>query len=315
MNILLTGGTGFVGNTLYQRLQTLPEITPRLALRAPNPTYPDAIIVGAINQNTDWCKALQGIDTIIHLAAYAHVTESSLVDRQALYETNVLGTQNLIQQALGTTVNHFIFISSIGAMATRSQVPLSETSCCCPSTLYGRSKLQAEQGLIQLSQDTPMDYTILRPPLVYGPGNPGNMARLQKLVGLPIPLPLGSIKNRRSFIYVHNLVDAILACIHHPQAVNQTFLVSDGQDLSTPDLIRLLSEALNRPSWLLPVPPALLRFLGQLTGKTATVERLLDSLTVDSSKIRSLLNWTPPYTTAEGIQATADWYLQSRSTF
>ena len=247
MHILLTGATGFVGTALAQRLHTLPQVTLRPALRRPHSAYPDAAIVGPIDRHTDWSSALEGIHTIIHLAAYAHVTQKSQVDPQALYETNVLGTKNLIKQAVPAGVKRVIFLSSIGAMASTSPTPLSETSPCQPDSLYGRSKLMAEQELIQLSQTTPLTYTILRPPLVYGPGNPGNMARLEKLLRLSLPLPLAAIHNQRSLISLPNLVDAILTCLTHPQARNQTFLVSDGQDLSTPELLPKIARPAHLP--------------------------------------------------------------------
>jgi nucleoside-diphosphate-sugar epimerase len=172
MHILLTGATGFVGSALAQRLRTLPQATLIPALRRPHPAHPYAPIVGTINRHTDWTAALRGIDTIIHLAAYAHVTQKSQVDPQALYDTNVLGTKNLIKQAVPAGVKHIILISSIGAMASTSPIPLSETSPCQPDSLYGRSKLMAEQELIQLSQTTPLTYTILRPPPGLRPRQP-----------------------------------------------------------------------------------------------------------------------------------------------
>jgi nucleoside-diphosphate-sugar epimerase len=205
-------------------------------------------------------------------------------------------------------VKHFIFISSIGAMGTLSEQILTEKSPCHPDSPYGRSKLQAEQALIELCQNSPMTWTILRPTLVYGIGNPGNMERLMKLVKTGFPLPLGSIKNRKSFVYVGNLVDAIITCINHPNAKNQTFIVSDGDDLSTTDLIRRLGKALRKSPLLLPVPAELLRLTTKLLGKADIGDRLLGSLQVDSSKIRQMLDWTPPYTVDQGLQATADWF-------
>jgi nucleoside-diphosphate-sugar epimerase len=313
MHILLTGATGFVGSALAQRLYTLPQATLTPALRRPHPAYPQAPIVGTINQHTDWTAALRGIDTIIHLAAYAHVTQKSQVDPQALYDTNVLGTKNLIKQAVPAGVKRVIFISSIGAMASTSPAPLSETSPCQPDSLYGRSKLMAEQELIQLSQTTPLTYTILRPPLVYGPGNPGNMARLENLLRLQLPLPLAAIHNQRSLIYLPNLVDAILTCLTHPQARNQTFLVSDGQDLSTPQLLQKIAHHAHLPCRLFPLPLPLLTTAGHLGDHLETllhrplplngdtILKLTQSLPIDSRKIRDTLQWQPPYTVDQGL--------------
>jgi nucleoside-diphosphate-sugar epimerase len=250
------------------------------------------------------------VDTIIHLAARAHILNDPSPDPEAEFlRVNTQGTINLAKAALAAGVKHFIFMSSIGAMATLSADRLTEKTPCHPDTPYGRSKLAAEQALIDLAQDSPMTWTVLRPTLVYGPENPGNMERLLKLVKRRLPLPLGAIDNRRSFIYVENLVDAIVQCIDHPNAINQTFIVSDGEDLSTPQLIRRLTSCLNYPTPLLPVPQALMKAAGKLTGKSDTVSRLLGSLAVDTSKIRQSLNWSPPYTIDQGLQATADWFL------
>jgi nucleoside-diphosphate-sugar epimerase len=311
MNLLLTGATGFIGTVVYQQLQSLPQFRLRVALRKPYPAYPDGIIIGSINSQTDWSQALQGIDTVIHLAAYAHVTQPSRLDTAALYEINVFGTQNLIRQAIITAgVKHLIFISSIGAVTSLSPIPLTEKSPCHPNTPYGQSKLKAEQDLIELSQNTALTYTILRPPLIYGPGNPGNMKRLLKLVDSGVPLPLGGIKNSRSFLYVGNLVNAITTCITHSNASNQTFLVSDGEDLSTPDLICKIGQKMGKSPMLIPFPLRGLRGLAKLVERQDTLDRLTGSLAIDSSKIRTTLDWHPPFTLEEGLQDTVAWYLR-----
>lgn len=309
MNLLLTGSTGFVGSVLAHSLNTCPQFNLSISLRRPCPGYSKSTVVGSIDHYTDWTAALQGIDTVIHLAARAHqIKDAAPNPEQAFYEVNTAGTANLVQQSIEAGVKHFIFISSIGAMATLSDDVLTADSPCRPDTPYGLSKLAAEQALIQQTQGTGMTYTIIRPPLVYGPGNPGNMARLIKLVNTGLPLPLGAIHNRRSLVALPNLVDLITTCLTHPAAANQTFLVSDNEDLSTTDLLKRLAKALNKPARLIPVPMPLLQATAQILGKPALAQRLCGSLQVDSSKVRQRLDWTPPYTVDEGLQATADWF-------
>jgi nucleoside-diphosphate-sugar epimerase len=310
--ILITGATGFLGGHLLSALP-LERYSIKIATRTATPrdltSRFTAISIANLTPHTDWEEALREVDTVIHLAARAHMLRDSAVNPEAKFDrTNHQGTANLVKQAIAANVKHFIFISSIGAMATLSDRTLTEQTPCHPDTPYGRSKLKAEEALISLASQSSMTWTILRPTLVYGPGNPGNMERLLKLVKRRLPLPLGAIDNRRSFIYVENLVDAIVQSIDHPNAINQTFIVSDGEDLSTPQLIRRLATHLEYPVPLLPVPPILMKAAGKLTGKTDTVSRLLGSLAVDSSKIRQTLNWTPPYTLDQGLQATTDWF-------
>jgi nucleoside-diphosphate-sugar epimerase len=216
-----------------------------------------------------------------------------------------------VKQCLEGGVKHFIFLSSIGAVTTLSDTIINESSECNPDTPYGRSKLKAEMEIKQLCENSTMTYTILRPTLVYGANNPGNMERLLKLVAKGLPLPLGGVNNSRSLVYVGNLVDAIITCINHPNAKNQTFIVSDGEDLSTPELIRGIGKAMNKTPLLLPIPSSLIKIGTKLLGKAEAGDRLLGSLQVDSSKIRETLNWQPPYTVEEGLKITADWFINT----
>ena len=311
-NILVTGGTGFIGGHLLPVLHKKNlQITLAVRNDLPEKLNPDYKVfnVGEIEENTDWTEALKEVDTVIHLAARAHQLNDQAINPEAEFlRINCEGTEALVKQAIASGVKHFIFISSIGAMGTLSEQLLTEKSPCHPDSPYGRSKLQAEQALIELCQDSPMTWTILRPTLVYGIGNPGNMERLMKLVKTGFPLPLGAIKNRKSIAYVGNLVGAIITCINHPNAKNQTFIVSDGEDLSTTDLIRRLGNTLGKSPLLLPIPAELLRLATKLLGKADIGDRLLGSLQVDSSKIRQMLDWTPHYTVDQGLQATADWF-------
>jgi nucleoside-diphosphate-sugar epimerase len=263
---------------------------------------------------SDWQEALLGIDTVIHLAGRAHILHETISNPEAAFiKVNTKGTINLVKQSLKAGVKHFIFVSSIHAMAAESDDILNENSPCHPDSPYGRSKLQAEQALINLAKDSDMTWTILRPTLVYGLGNRANMDRLMKLIKRGLPLPFGAIKNRRSFVFVGNLVAAIITCLDHPNAANQIFLISDNQAVSTPQLIRLIAQQIQQPCQLLPVPTTLLRFLGYLgdrvesiTGKNLpfnsyNIDRLLGSLAVDSSYIQKTLDWQPPFTLEQGL--------------
>jgi nucleoside-diphosphate-sugar epimerase len=318
--ILVTGATGFIGCHLLpvlhqQGWQTTAAV--RDDFRQPLSIPIKTIKVGEIDDMTDWQEALLGIDTVIHLAGRAHILHETISNPEAAFiKVNTKGTINLVKQSLKAGVKHFIFVSSIHAMAAESDNILNENSPCHPDSPYGRSKLQAEQALINLAKDSNMTWTIIRPTLVYGPGNPGNMDRLMKLIKRGLPLPFGAIKNRRSFVFVGNLVAAIITCLDHPNAANQIFLISDNQAVSTPQLIRLIAQQIQQPCQLLPVPTTLLRFLGYLgdtiesiTGKNLpfnsyNIDRLLGSLAVDSSYIQKTLDWQPPFTLEQGLAQT-----------
>jgi nucleoside-diphosphate-sugar epimerase len=318
--LLITGATGFIGSYLLpilyqQKFQITAAGRKNLSQSSSMPIK--IVKVGDIDEETNWQEALQGIDIVIHLAARAHIINETIPNPEAEFiKVNTQGTANLVQQSIQAGVKHFIFISSIGAMTTQSDRILTENSPCHPDSPYGRSKLQAEQALMELAKSSSMTWTILRPTLVYGPGNPGNMERLMKLIKRGLPLPFGAIKNRRSFVFVGNLVDAIITCLDHPNAANQIFLISDNQDVSTPELISLIAQQIQQPCQLLPVPSNLLKFLGYLgdiaesiSGKnlpfnTYNIDRLLGSLSVDSSHIQNTLNWQPPFTLEQGLAQT-----------
>jgi nucleoside-diphosphate-sugar epimerase len=319
-NVLVTGSTGFIGSHLLPTLhQHNYQITAaiRQKFEFPAALSIKAVQVGEIDDMTDWQEALLGIDTVIHLAGRSHILHETISNPEAAFiKVNTKGTINLVKQSLKAGVNHFIFVSSIHAMAAESDNILNENSPCHPDSPYGGSKLQAEQALINLAKDSNMTWTILRPTLVYGPGNRANMERLMKLIKRGLPLPFGAIKNRRSFVFVGNLVAAVITCLDHPNAANKIFLISDNQAVSTPQLIRLIAQQIQQPCQLLPVPTILLRFLGYLgdslefiTGKnlpfnTYNIDRLLGSLTVDSRYIQKTLDWQPPFTLEQGLAQT-----------
>ncbi|MFM7474450.1 MAG: NAD-dependent epimerase/dehydratase family protein, partial [Microcystis aeruginosa] len=236
-NILITGARGFIGSYLLpilsqQKFQITAAVRNNLSQSLSTPIK--IVKVGNIDEKTNWQEALQGIDIVIHLAARAHIINETIPNPETEFiKVNTQGTANLVKQSIQAGVKHFIFISSIGAMTTQSDRILTENSPCHPDSPYGRSKLQAEQALIQIAKDSDMTWTILRPTLVYGLGNLGNMERLMKLIKRGLPLPFGAIKNRRSFVFVGNLVAAIITCLDHPKSANQIFLISDNQAVST----------------------------------------------------------------------------------
>ncbi len=314
-SVLVSGATGFVGQALVDALRTQQRQV-RRALRktAPGNTTDD-IIVGDIGPDTDWRPALQGIDCVVHLAARTHVLQESAADPLTAYRCiNVGGTRQLAQQAAAAGVRRFVFLSSIKVTGeSTGEHPFTANDAPQPQDAYGITKREAEDVLRQIGADTGMEIVILRPPLVYGPGVKGNFLRLLRAVARGTPLPLASINNRRSLVYVGNLVDAIITCMDSPAAAGKTFLVSDSEDVSTPALIRRLAAALGMPPRLLPCPPALLHLGAALLGKHAAVMRLTGSLVVDSSALRQELGWQPRYSLDQGLNATAQWYHQNQN--
>jgi len=305
--ILVTGATGFVGRALVHRLLADGRRV-RAAVRPTSAALPAAVeraLVEDIGPDTDWHVALAGVDAIVHLAARAHVLRDTSPDAHALYRAvNTLGTLRLAEAAASLGVGRFLFLSSVRVHGERSPgVPFDETGPLAAEDPYGGSKAEAERGLASLAASGGLEPIVLRAPLVYGHDAKGNFARLVALVARGAWLPLGSVHNRRSLVYVGNLVDAIARALDHPAAAGQTFMVSDGEDVSTPELVRRIARALGKPARLLPVPPALLRIGGVLVGRSDDVARLLDDLAVDSSRIRVRLGWRPPFTLDQGLAA------------
>jgi len=329
MNILITGANGFVGSALCQQLVSASQPQPldkiyavsRLPLplltSSSRPPIVESVTISSLAKLASSEELLSQVDCVIHLAARVHQMEDRTSNPLSMFRSvNTEATYNLAKASAQCGVRRFIYLSSIkvNGEGHSDRRPYTEADVAQPVDPYGQSKQEAEVLLQQLSKETSLETVILRPPLVYGPQVKANFLQLIELVQKGLPLPFRLVDNARSLVFVGNLVDAIITCMTHPDAVNQTFLLSDGQDLSTPNLIRHLANALHRPCRLLPLPPNLLYLLGHLTGKTATINRLLSSLVVDSTKIQTLLHWHPPFTATEGLQATANWYLQSKST-
>jgi nucleoside-diphosphate-sugar epimerase len=313
--ILVTGASGFIGTGLCARLLSEGfDVT--AAFRHPPPPFTDGrirtVVVGNIDQRTDWSSALSDTDTIIHLAARVHVMQEYAADPLKAYrDVNVGGTACLAKCAAEAGVRRFIYLSSVKVHGEENELTYTELNPLCPEDGYGISKQDAELELADIATNSAMEHVVIRPPLVYGPGVKANFLALLKLVDYNMPLPLASIANRRSFIYLENLVDCLVKCVTHPAAAGRTYLVSDGQDLSTPELIRLIAHALNRRAKLFPFPQSLLRSAGCLLGRTQTANRLLGSLTVDISRIRREIGWAPPYSPKTGLLNTAQWFKES----
>ncbi len=307
--VVVTGASGFVGRALCAELLRRGHSV-RAALRqieglSALEKGAEPVVVGAINAATDWKAALAGCDVVIHLAARVHVMDEKASDPLAEFrEVNTEGTLNLARQAAQSGVRRFVFISTIKVNGEGRDEPYQETAVPRPEDAYAISKWEAEQGLLRIAADTGLEVVILRPPLVYGPGVKANFLRLLRTVARGWPLPLGAIRNRRSLLYLGNFVDAIRVCVEHPAAAGQTFLLDDGQPVSTPELVRAVAHALDRPARLLAVPVKVLELVGALLGKRAAVARLTGSLFVDSTSMRIRLGWKPPYTMQQGLEAT-----------
>ena len=261
--------------------------------------------MGELNAITDWTAVLGGQDVLIHAATRAHVMKDETEDPLAEYrKVNVDGTLNLARQAAEAGVRRFIFVSSIkvNGEQTAEGRPFNAESTPAPEDAYGISKMEAEKALQALAEETGMEVVIIRPPLVYGPGVKGNFATMIKLLKKGFPLPLGAIHNKRSLVALDNLVDLIITCIDHAEAVNQVFLAGDGEDLSTSELLRGIGKAMGQPARLIPVPRGMLMFAAGILGKKAVAQRVLGSLQVDISKARYLLGWEPPLSVEHGLR-------------
>ncbi len=311
MTVLITGATGFIGVALVDRIVREGRWKVRATVRRSASTLPAGVdrVHCEIGPVTDWERALDGVHVVIHLAARVHVMRERANDaREQFRRVNVAGTLNLASQAAAAGVRRFVYLSS--AKVNGETGLCTEADAVAPHDAYAVSKHEAEVGLRQIGTATRMEIVIIRPPLVYGPGARANFGALVRAVARGVPLPLGAVDNRRSLVGLDNLIDFILTCASHPAAANETFLVSDGEDLSTPDLIRRLGRAMGRPARLLPVPPALLMRAAAALGRRDVAGRLLGSLQVDITKARRQLGWSPPVSVDDGLKQSSAFSRQ-----
>lgn len=306
--ILVTGGTGFVGRAVATRLDRESDIT---TLRGSRRVQAATVLTPDLEPDADWSGALRGVDALVHLAARVHVMNDTARDPLAEFRrVNAAGTERLARQAALAGVRRFVYVSSIKVNGEETPFgrPFTELDPPVPVDPYSLSKFEAEQVVARVGGETGMEFVIIRPPLVYGPGVGANFRSMMAWLSRGIPLPLGAIDNRRSLVAVDNLADLITVALGHPAARNETFLASDREDLSTTQLLRRLGHALGRPARLIPVAPAVLGAVLSMTGKGAMSQRLFQSLQVDSSKARTLLSWTPPVSVDAGLRAAAVAY-------
>ena len=313
MKVLVTGANGFVGGAVWRRLaaEGWPVVG---AVRKPyqHVRGVETRLVGPLGPNTPWMSALEGIDAVVHLAGRAHVMRETASDPAAIFRTvNTEGTLHLARAAQRSGVRHLLFMSSVKVNGeTTTGQPFTFEDTPAPADAYGRSKWEAEQGLARLVQsgDGHFRVTIFRPPLVYGPGVGGNFRQLLRVVASSLPLPLAAIDNRRSLIFVDTLADAVAVALREPGGACETFLLSDGEDVSTPDLFRRLAHAMGRPARLWPLSPSLLLRIGALAGREAALRRLTESLQVRGTAFRKRFDWIPPKTLDQGLAETAAWF-------
>jgi len=319
--VLVTGADGFVGKIVCRRLLESGH-TPRAglwsaelwpALRAATPGLSEFAILGDLGASPNLSAALDDVSAVVHLAARVHVMHDNADNPvHEFRRVNVAGTAALARAAAEMGVRRLVFVSTakVNGESTSGR-PFAEGDRPAPQDPYAVSKWEAEEALRSVAAKTGLEVVIVRPPLVYGPGVRANFLRLMRLVARGLPLPLPDTKNRRSLIGVENLADCLVRCVNHPGAANETFMVSDGEDVSTRELIGRLARALGRPARFLPAPEFAVRFAARLAGKEAAVDRLLGSLVIDSGKARQTLGWKPPVTLDSGLAATARWYVES----
>ena len=315
--ILITGATGFIGSALSHCLLGVGD-TVKGAVRASTkipqrvncePANLGWVVLHDRSTERETIDALQGVQTVVHLAARVHVMVDNASDPlQEFQRVNAEWTEHLAATAAAQGVRRFVYLSSVKVNGEQSVVPFTEMDPPSPQDPYGVSKWDAEQALARVSTQTGMETVVVRPPLVYGPGVRGNFLQLLNILHRRIPLPLAGIHNQRSLVYLGNLVDALVRCIHDPRAAGRTYLVSDAEDLSTRELVRRLGAAMGIEVRLWTCPTAFLYWMGQVSGKRGMTDRLLGSLQVNSSTIQRELDWCPPFTVDAGLSQTAAWF-------
>lgn len=324
--LLVTGCDGFIGRALCARAAAdgrtlrcaLFESMERMEVTNPEAAEIlkplDVVVVGNIGPETDWSETLRDVDAVVHLAARAHVLSETAADPfEAFREVNTHGATRLARCAVEAGVRRMVFISSIGVHGSvNTDGPFTEQSMLRPDKPYAVSKLDAEVNLRELAAQHQLELVIVRPPLVYGPHVKGNFLRLLNWSAKGVPLPLGSVQNRRTFIGRDNLVDVLLRCVDHPDAGGKTFVVGDDEVISTPDLLREIGERLGVPSRLIPVPPSLLRGVAALLGRGEDAERLVGNLVVDNALVKRTLEWTPPVSLRDGLELMCRWYCSEK---
>jgi nucleoside-diphosphate-sugar epimerase len=317
MKVLVTGASGFVGSALVSALSAGLAHSVVAVHRKPANLHLERVrpvLVEGLTEAQDWTSALRNVDVVVHCAARVHVMDDASDDPlREFRKINVDGTLSLARQAAAAGVQRFIFLSSIKVNGELTELgkPFASDQPPAPLDPYGISKFEAEEGLRSLTRETGMELISIRPPLVYGPGVKANFLAMMKWLWRGVPLPLGGVtENRRSLVALDNLVDLIVTCIDHPAAANQTFLVSDDEDLSTAGLLLRMGNALGRPARLIPAPPKLLMLGAKLIGRPGVAQRLCGSLQVDISKTKELLGWSPPVSVDEALRKTADSWLK-----
>ena len=306
-SILISGATGFVGGAVVRELCHRGEkVVAAVRLYSESlPTTVKQVQVGGLSAGTDYSVALKSVDVVIHAAARVHVMHDQVADPLSEFrKVNVEGTLNLARQAADAGVQRFVFISSIkvNGESTKLGKPFTAEDNITTQDPYGLSKWEAEQGLLQIAKETGMQVVVIRPPLIYGEGVKANFKKMMHGVAKGLPLPLGAVHNQRSLVALDNLVDFIILCAQHPKAANEVFLISDGEDVSTTELLQKVAKAMGKKARLLPVPVGLMRFVAKLLGKEDVANRLFGSLQVDSSKAREILDWQPVTTMDEQLK-------------
>lgn len=312
MRVLVTGATGFVGHVLCEALVRRGHAVraARRTLSLSTGGHLEAVAVGDLGPDTDWSAAVQDVQVVVHLAARVHVMRETATNPLAEFRrVNVAATAHLAGRAAAAGVRRFVYVSSIKVNGERTAgQAFTADALPRPEDAYAQSKFEAEQALREIGHRTGLEVAIVRPPLVYGPGVKGNFLSLLRWVNRGLPLPLARCSNRRSLIGITNLADLLIRCVTHPKAAAKVFLAADGEDLSTPELVRRLARALNQPARLLPVPQSWLRFAASALGRPGVYERLCGSLQIDICDAREVLDWSPPLTIDEELARTADWF-------